>query len=697
MPELRTSLDLAAVLGDVAAFQDPLAELTKRGFTLGCDLAGTAAKRPAVPPISAAKAAEITRIAAAMGKVTIAVGPGKGITQRFAAGDYDIIAGVRMVVANEILQGLYDSYTIPHVLALAWLLDAGSLQSLVAVLSGSLQGIPTGAQAGSFLISGAPTLNEVAGTDQVLVHIPFSLGFRLPQQSTDSASLAGTLSLVAEAQADVQIALKTLTFTLSLPRDIVSGPNLQIGASSSVQPISAQASAALAVTLQTLLGKFLVETLVISPVFSLPLLSTGITVIVSQVDVRTNSSPNGGVILVGIRFPGGPGTSDPAKLLAYTPDPARNLFLQVDQRYVQFELDLAKSNGTLDKLLSQVSGDNIRVDSVSTEFAPAEVIITISGVVKNACIFDVSFTVSLSLKFQLQGNQIVITRETTISVSKEDEIACLLTVFVISLIFILPAFFAAPLLGFFAAILFTGILVDSGFSGLSGSSTESIIDLDTPIPRTELLPVLSNLTSMAGEGVLAASATAAFRADDVNRFVYARFLGKPLTQAAASPLRGATVELWDQDAPRPAGDDSKVPAVGKHQTVTQKFITTTSTVFEPPTENELLGTASTDFDGRVMFVVKKGQGTFAGTLTTTVTSEPVGSHSPGAPVTQTHVSKEDVLEKFPDLFFQITGAEVNADTSKMAGGLFVNYSGKRLGTPVAPVTYTLSLQPPLTL
>jgi hypothetical protein len=170
--------------------------------------------------------------------------------------------------------------------------------------------------------------------------------------------------------------------------------------------------------------------------------------------------------------------------------------------------------------------------------------------VKNACIFDVSFTVSLSLQFQLQGNQIIITRETTISVSKEDEIACLLTVFVISLILILPAFFAAPLLGFFAAILFTGILVDSGFSGLSGSSTESIIDLDTPIPRTELLPVLSNLNSTAGEGVLAASATAAFRADDVNRFVYARFLGKPLTQAAASPLRGATVELWDQDAPR---------------------------------------------------------------------------------------------------------------------------------------------------
>jgi hypothetical protein len=697
MPELRTSLDLAAVLGDVAAFQDPLAELTKRGFTLGGDLAGTAAKRPAVTPLSGATAAEITRIAAAMGKVTIAVGPGKGITQRFAAGDYDIIAGVRMAVANEILQGLYDSYTIPHVLALASLLDAGSLQSLVSVLSGSLQGIPTGAQAGSFLISGAPTLNEVAGTDRVLVNIPFSLGFRLPQQSADSASLAGTLSLVAEAQADVQIALKTLTFTLSLPPDIVSGPNLQIGASSSVQPISAQASAALAVTLQTLLGKFLVETLVISPVFSLPLLSTVITVIVSQVDVRTNSSPNGGVILVGIRFPGGPGTSDPAKLLAYTPDPARNLFLQVDQRYVQFELDLAKSNGTLDQLLSQVTGDNIRVDSVSTEFAPAEVIITISGVVKNACVFDVSFTVSLSLKFQLQGNQITITRETAISVSKEDEIACLLTVFVISLILILPAFFAAPLLGFFAAILFTGILVDSGFSGLSGSSTESIIDLDTPIPRTELLPVLSNLTSMAGEGVLAASATAAFHADDVNRFVYARFLGKPLTQAAASPLRGATVELWDQDAPRPAGDDSKVPAVGKHQIVTQKFITTTSTIFEPPTQNELLGTASTDFDGRVMFVVKKGQGTFAGTLTTTVTSEPVGSHSPGAPVTQTHVSKEDVLEKFPDLFFQITGAEVNADTSKMTGGLFVNYSGKRLGTPVAPVTYTLPLQPPLTL
>jgi hypothetical protein len=52
-----------------------------------------------------------------------------------------------------------------------------------------------------------------------------------------------------------------------------------------------------------------------------------------------------------------------------------------------------------------------------------------------------------------------------------------------------------------------------------------------------------------------------------------------------------------------------IPAVGKHQTVTQKFITTTSTVFEPPTENELLGTASTDFDGRVMFVVKKGEGT----------------------------------------------------------------------------------------
>jgi hypothetical protein len=68
-----------------------------------------------------------------------------------------------------------------------------------------------------------------------------------------------------------------------------------------------------------------------------------------------------------------------------------------------------------------------------------------------------------------------------------------------------------------------------------------------------------------------------------------------------------------------------------------------------------------------MFVVKKGQGTFAGTLDDHLKHRGGGITFPGPPVTQTHVCTEDVLEKFSDLFFQITSAEVNADTSKIAG------------------------------
>jgi hypothetical protein len=198
------------------------------------------------------------------------------------------------------------------------------------------------------------------------------------------------------------------------------------------------------------------------------------------------------------------------------------------------------------------------------------------------------------------------------------------------------------------------------------------------------------LFSASDDGVLTAQATAGFRADDVNTYIYARFLGDLNAFSTGIPLKSANVQVCDLDVPRPAGDDAKIPETGDHEVITAKFITTVSTSFQPPTQNDILANGSTGFDGRVMFALSPNQlVTSAGKVTTVTTTERIaqGGHQPGSARTET----KSLTERFPDLFFRVTGSNVNADTLHTPNGFYLNFKDKRLGAPASPLTLHLPM------
>ncbi len=687
MPELKNPQDLAAALGSVAASADPLAELQRRGFTFAGDLAAITHGGSSRPPLPLGLRNRVADLSAKAGKVTVTLGQPPVPVARFAPDDYDIIVGLRLIVVDEIFRGLYDSFTIPHTINLPAVLDSGQIQSLTAVLNGSLTGIPLQAQASVFHIDSAPTTSAIPGTSALFIGVPFTLDFRSPDGS--SVSLSGTLSLVVEVAADVQIAQSHLTFSAKLPASPQEAhPSLTVAPGSAVQPISTQSAANLAAVLQTVLRTVLSEKFVISPIIPI-YTGANLNLIIQHVDVRTNTSPDGSIAVAGLRFAGaGPVPANPQHLLSVFPQAPRNLFIRADQRFLQFALDIARTTGKLDQILSQQEASDIRVDSARIEFAPNEVRLIVSGKKVNACLFiDMPFTATQSYHFAVINNQFVITPSSHVDVPTSAELECLLTVGLISLFVALPALILNPVFGGFLGILIGLLLLGSLSGGGSGGSQPSATSLNTPIPRTELLPTLAQLLSTAEDGVLTAQATAGFRADDVNTFIYARFLGRQSIAMAAAPLKSATVQLCDLDVPRPAGDDSVVPKDSETERVGGKFITTTSVMFQAPAKDDILATTATDFDGRVMITLSPSEMiTSAGKVTTTITTESI-QHS-GAEPTSTEKTK-NITERFPDLFFRVTGSGVNADTQHTPAGFQLNFNSKRLGSPASPLTLTL--------
>lgn len=702
MPEIKTNQDLAKALSKVAKSKSPLDDLKRGGFTFAGDLATLTTDSSRKPPVPDAIRSKLEPFAAKAGEVSVSIGPPAQPVPLLGPGDYDLVLSLRLSLADQILAGMYASFRIPHRLVISSLVDASTVTSALAIIKGEFSGVPADATMGDLLITGPPTLQEVAGTSQAALRVPIRLN--ILSASGGNKVLQGRLTLIAAVATNIDFARSAATFSLTLPPfPEPSHPSIEVDPGS-IQPQSPQSAARFAAVLQLVLARTLSEQLIISPVITIPVTGAlAVTLVVQQIDIRTNASAQGGFVSAGVRFAGATGSGNPNLLAGFAPAPSQNVFLRVDQRYLQRQLDTARQRGVLDQVLSDAQQANIKVRNVRVQFAQNEIDIIIDGTKVDACWFvDVDFTATQRFMISLQGGAISITSKTDVNVSTGDQVKCLVLAALTSLVVALPAFIVNPVLGIFFETLITGFIVDSFGSGGSGGGTSkpTLIDLTTPIPGTELLPTLTGVLTASQPGVLSANVTGGFRPDTVNTYVYARFLGSllagggPLGTMNASPLRSAKVLLLDQDKPSPAGDDVNMPPVGETEKIGPKFITTTSVTYTPPAVDESLGQANTDFDGRVMFVLKPGAGKRAGTSTTTTITEPVHpSGHGGANDPQVRTQTKVVGENAPDLYFLVQAVNVNADTRKLANGIFVNSQVKRVGTPDQPVTYTVRVMP----
>lgn len=180
---------------------------------------------------------------------------------------------------------------------------------------------------------------------------------------------------------------------------------------------------------------------------------------------------------------------------------------------------------------------------------------------------------------------------------------------------------------------------------------------------------------------------------------------------APEPLSGVRVRVVDQDAPAPPGDDVVPPDDGTTITTTPKVITTVSTSFAPPTEDEVLADGRTDRFGTVWLYLSRADVlTTAGTVTTTTTTDrlgtfpgrdgpvgrpggrPDGGPAPrpsGGGTTQSHTSRRSLTERRPDLYFLLTLPDGRTvDTRDLDDGLFTNVSST-VGTAEEPVTFVV--------
>ncbi|PWU08158.1 MAG: hypothetical protein C5B51_08380 [Terriglobia bacterium] len=697
MPELKTPQDLVAALGGVVASEDPIAELKRRGFTLSNQVqAGLSGVSPG-RPVSEANRKKFAQTAAKAGIVRFHIGTTPRPVPRIAPDDYDAVAAVSLSSINRILAGLFDSFTIPHQIDFATLLEPNILNDLADALSIALKGIPRDAAVSDFQIRSAPTVTEVNGTDRMTLHVPFTLDFaRLPNR-TVVTSFTGTLNLVVQLSADVALTqpvdtAASITLTITIPPDpSPAAPSIDVDPASPVQPRQGATLTKIANILQRVLGRFIGPKFTVSPVIHIPGMQ-GLQFVIQHIDVRANSTLQGGLAVAGIRFTGGSEVlPNPAKLTGLVPEASRNTFIRIDDGFIQRALDAFRASGGLDKLVQKKADDSdLHIESVNVKFARNEIRIHMEGVKRDACLSkDVSFTILQSFTFRTRADRIEVDSFTDISVDTADKVFCYIVAGLLSLLASLPILLASPLFGIFVALFETGILVQ--FPDSSGG--QDFFPLDRSIPGTELLPTISNLTSSVGDGTLTASFSADFKHDEINTYIYLRVLNSMLPQGAGGPLSDASVEVCDLDVPAPTRDDAKVPEEVHEEKVIgtpPKFIVSVDRTFEPPTTNPVLAKGGTNFEGRVMFSLTPSELiTSAGVAVVTNTTEDFRTGK----TTNTRIEREPVLERFPDLFFRISRDGATVDTHSAPDGFFLNFKDKRIGQPAQPHTVTVRLSP----
>jgi hypothetical protein len=144
--------------------------------------------------------------------------------------------------------------------------------------------------------------------------------------------------------------------------------------------------------------------------------------------------------------------------------------------------------------------------------------------------------------------------------------------------------------------------------------------------------------------------------------------------------------MFDQDTPRPDGDDS--PQTDETDQVifqNNKLMVTETVQFIPPFGDEALGSATTGFEGIAHFVISQ-LASIAGTVVTTQTTDYLRTGDEKTTSTST-----PAFEARPDLYFLMTNDETQVDTRRVSPGLLVNAgAGGRVGTADNPITFTFS-------
>jgi len=697
--------DLLPVLQTIEPTDKPIAALEQRGHTLS---AAVKAKLKAGRAPTPAQLRLWQQQAVKAGASRITVGQKPRLAPRdLSPNEFEFSAGVRMSAANEILAGIYQNGTIPNELFLDELLAAGDINTLQSLFVVDRPG----GRIGRLQITGPPTVAQISeGSDRVFITFPFRLNFErivntpLIHVRTVVTFATGRLRLDVQVVAETSIDSKG-SRNVVIQLDLSQGreARLEVDPSSPVKlanpPAPGQVDL-IAAILEQEIGKKLGDTLRLSVSATIPVPFGRLEIAKVVVLTRSNA------LLVGMKAVGTPGLGDPANLVPLFPNNQTNLFTRVHDQVLRIIIQQAAKNGTLTRVAKETHPDAV-IDSADVAFGPNTIKLIAKGKIVDLCPggVDLGFTVTTTVTITLQGTQIKVEKETSKDLDNLDVLFCVIGTL------------GLALLAAVAALVFHGIGIASGITavlafGVVGVLTAilafdsddfalvfgdgednkpTIIQLDFPIPGTDLLPTLTGNFIRLDESTMLMAAQLGTRQDDLNTYFYMRFMEPDTSSPTAfltRPIRDARVRLMDRDSPPPDGDDVTFPAPTTKRSSSKspagEFAITTVTHFER-TADETVRDIKADRNGRVRIYIPRDKlVSKAGVKIVETTRVNLDTDKETKSVQRTSVA-----EPLPDFYFRLTKTDGSTlDTLQLGTAFFKNFHSARIGTPTNPLTIT---------
>ena len=400
------------------------------------------------------------------------------------------------------------------------------------------------------------------------------------------------------------------------------------------------------------------------------------------------------------------GQGDPANLVPLFPNDQTNLFTRVHDQVLRIIIQQAARNGVLTRVAKETHPDAV-IDSADIAFGPNTIKLIAKGKIVDLCPggIDLGFTVTTTVTITLEGTQIKVEKENSKDLDNLDVLFCVIGTLGLALLAAVAAlvFHGIGIASGITAILAFGVVgvltailaFDSDdFALVFGDGADdkpTIIQLDFPIPGTDLLPSLTGNFIRLDESTMLMAAQLGTRQDDLNTYFYMRFMEPDTTSPVAfltRPIRDARVRLMDRDNPPPDGDDVTFPAPktvrSSSSTPLGDFAITTVTHFER-TSDETFRDVTADRNGRARFYIPRDKlASRAGTKVVEKTRENLDTEQ----ITKT-VKRTAVSEARPDFYFRLTKADGSSlDTLQLGAGFFKNFQSARIGTPTNPFTIT---------
>jgi hypothetical protein len=725
MSVITTTQELARVLSGRTAGEDPRTDLERRGYKLSPALARRVATLRPSKPIDAPRRERWAAAAREAGPVHYLEGlPPRGTPRERAAGDWDIVAAVGFDAVDAALAGLHATRVVPRDIDLGLVLSSSELTDLIAeVLQDVFEGVPDGINSIVLRLDPAPTARPIVGTDGAELTLPFTLDLGRTSVfagRTTLTSIVGTLQLGVSLDAEVSFVgtegRLTIALGLPYPPSTEQALAITIAADSPVQPRSGSRLDSLVTVLGLIVTRRLGPSLpswVIAPLIHLPL-GTNTNLLVRQVGVRAVDTGGGGAIVVGVRAGGLlPEPGDLDNLTNPFAERGGNLFLRVHEELVRNVLRAAHRSGYLDELAREVD-ESARIEDVDASFTRDEIRFHVRGRLVDGCGLwkDLPFEVVHAVKFALEGDRIVLTRQNNVHVGTLDAVLCFLTSVLEGAIVGAVAGLASGLLVGMLGGIILGIVAGLAESLAtrpvgrlaaqaiwdfihgedSGGPDTTMIDLDRPVPGTELLPQIEGLDVEVDDVSLQTWNRITLVPDTINTYAYVALAerGLFLPRSVARPIPGVRIECMDQDVPAPPGDDARPPLDEPEQVVVsnRKRLVTVSTIYRPPTQDQRLASATTDMAGIARFVLRPSQlRTTAGRVERTRMTEYLDQPQRE---TDYHTTTTVLVERAPDVYFRgrlVDGRSLDSRT--LAPGLLLNLSQRRIGTPDSPLTFAI--------